>query len=65
MRTEQKKGVLMIIIIRKLLGLCNHDWETYDIVRLIDYDGKGTAGYTHYVACKKCHKPKSYRVRGF
>lgn len=42
----------MIKLIRKLLGLCNHEWITDHKVQLTYRDQ--TVGFEYYQICQKC-----------
>jgi len=42
----------MIKILRKILGLCNHKWETFKDIKIMD--GGYKVGNEYHLRCTKC-----------
>lgn len=50
-------------LLRKLLGLCEHEFEIHDSGRIIHSDGESYSGNWYHCRCKKCGRMKNYNFR--
>lgn len=54
----------MIKLIKKILGICNHNWETKTSIEMYN-TGWGKTGYSHtekHCQCTKCGAWKKFEV---